>query len=102
MNRSGSTGPGEGFSTRRGGELAADDDVEGHAFSTVDDARRVDAMANDKPLDPQGLGQKPKASDDDVEGHRFTPKASPEGFGQKPKASDDDVEGHGAGGRTPK
>jgi hypothetical protein len=49
-----------GYSTRRGGERAADDDVEGHG--------PVRPKASDD--DVEGHGPvRPKASDDDVEGH---------------------------------
>ena len=68
-----------GFSVRRGGERASeDDDVEGHAMTTSQ--REMGASAMNRP------GQ--RASDDDVEGHGLSRP------GQK-AADDEDVEGHG-------
>ncbi|MFN8520686.1 MAG: hypothetical protein U0667_15125 [Chloroflexota bacterium] len=80
-------------SVRLGGEVAGDDDVEGHGMKT-------------RAAEPDGA--KTRASDDDVEGHGMKTRASdisPEGVGRvrvgqpdgmRTRASDDedDVEGH--------
>jgi hypothetical protein len=111
-------GPGEGYSTRRGGELGADDgdDVEGHAFGVM----TTEASGPQGPgtrssdmgdtIEPEGAIKTVKATDEDVEGHGtrgMTPKAADEAEAdsawRKRKASDDDdVEGHGVRGVTPK
>ena len=107
-------GPGEGFSVRPGGEMAADeDDVEGHMSEgsgriDVSDKRhdeddteghRMLARASDED-DTEGHRMLARASDeDDTEGHRMLARASDEddteGHRMLARASDeDDTEGH--------
>ena len=89
-----------GFSVRRGGERASDDDdVEGHAMTTSQREMGASAMnrTGQRSLGRRGCrGPRPQppgaegSDDDDVEGHGLSRPRS----GQK--ASDDDVEGHAA------
>ena len=90
-------GPGEGFSVRRGGELASDeDDVEGHMTGAPvkraeDESGRNDMDEKRQDEDTEGHVARPRvrASDDDTEGNIARPTV---------RASDDDTEGHLGGG----